>query len=104
MTEALLSIDRLKLVQRDLNLVDVHLVHVGNKRFVIAHTDEEREAAQGNGPALDECSLHDWLESCDGPPVELGIYVAVPHEPDAYSESYGADPWDFTRIEGLPNG
>lgn len=98
--EALLSIDTLKLVQRDLNLGSVHLAHVGNTGFVIAHTDEER----ADDDALTNCALHRWMLGQGAPPHAPDVYVVVPHEPDAHSEPYGADPWDFTPIDVFAKG
>lgn len=89
------SIADVKALQRERRMGDRHVVYIGRASFVVAHTDEERAAAAGDGAALDECPLHDWLESLDGPPCEPGYYTAERHEPDAYSEPYGADPWEF---------
>lgn len=89
------SIDTLKMAQSDLGLCDYHLVHLGEQGFTIAHTDEERSEARGGGTPLDECDLHGWLNGLDGPPEDPGVYVALPHEVDAYSESYPVPRWDF---------
>lgn len=92
-----LTIEELKAVQREADLCDVHVVDVGPDGFTLAHTDEER----ASGEPLEACELHRWLsEECDGPPEDPGIYVAFPHEPDAYSEPYGAAPWDLEPLEG----
>ena len=91
------SIDTLKLAQRDLELGEVHLVHVGAGGFTIAHTDAER--AESTTTALEQCELHRWLLGQSEPPVDTGLYVVVPHEPDAYSEPYGADPFDFEPLD-----
>lgn len=89
------TIEELREIQRRSRLGAFHVVELGEFGFVIAHTDAERSA----GVSLFECGLHAWLTAQNGPPVDVGLYVAFPHEPDAYSESYGADPWDFEPIE-----
>lgn len=94
MTEPVVTIEQVKAIQDRLNLRDQHLVWVGPASFVLAHTDEERAAPMD----LVRCELHAWLEGLDGPPEEVGFYVARRHEPDAYSEPYLADPWDFEPI------
>lgn len=87
------TIDDLKALQRRLGILDQHVVWLGAGRFVIAHTDEERATID-----LEDCDLHGWLHGLDGPPCEPGFYVAWPHEPDAYSEPYRADPWDLEPL------
>lgn len=92
------SIADVKALQREQGITD-HVVWLGPYSFVIAHTDAER-SSHGD---LEACGLHIWL--LDGPPdgVEIpGYYVVVPHELDAHSEPYRADPWDFhpLRPEG----
>lgn len=89
-----MSIDALKAEQARLGLTHVHLVHLAEEGFTIAHTDEERAAAE----PLEDCDLHRWLHGLDGPPADLGIWVAVPHVPDALQEPYGADPWSFEPV------
>ena len=88
---AVMSIDALKTIQRDSGLGDSHVVHLGTHGFTIAHTDDERASDE----PLHECGLHRWLVSLASAPHEEGLYVVERHEPDAYSEPYGADPWDF---------
>ena len=85
------SIDTLKMAQADLDLRHVHLVHLGHEGFTVAHTDEER----ASGKPLETCDLHEWLNDQDGPPKRPGLYVATPHEADAYSEAYPVPRWDF---------
>jgi hypothetical protein len=93
-----LSIDELKAWQCGAGLCDVHVVHLGLNGFTLAHTDTERASSE----PLESCELHEWLTSLGDPPVEPGIYVAIRHEPDAYSEPYGADPWDFEPAPVAP--
>lgn len=90
-----LDLDELLALQRDHDLGHVHLVDVGPKDFRLAHTDRER----ARGENTEACPMHVWLHSLDGPPEEPGIYVMLPHEPDAYSEPYGADPYDLEPCE-----
>lgn len=89
-----LSIDALKAEQRRLGLTHVHLVHLAEDAFTIAHTDEER----ASGIPLVDCDLHTWLHSLSEPPADVGVWVAVPHTPDRLQEPYGADPWDLEPI------
>lgn len=88
------SIETLKMAQRELDLCDAHVVHLGREGFTIAHTDEERASET----PLEDCDLHRWLTDADGPPTSIGVYVAVPHEVDAYSESYPVPRWDFLPL------
>lgn len=89
-----MNVESLRAIQRDMGLEMVHLVYVGERHFTVAHTDAERAAAAD----LTECPLHEWLVGLAGPPEAVGIYTAVSHEPDAYSEPYGADPWDLDPL------
>lgn len=85
------TIEDLKALQRQAGMNDRHLVYLGRDGFRIAHTDVERAAIE----PLTTCPLHEWLMSLDEAPAPPGIYVAWPHEPDAYSEPYGQGPWEF---------
>lgn len=100
-----LSIEQLKQVQREQDLLDTHLCSFDADGFTIAHTDEERAEAQGGGNPLDACPLVQAIEDRvgglgDGIPEEPGEYTAFPHQADGYSESYRSDyiGWDFTRL------
>ena len=93
--DATVSIAALKAKQTRLGLTHVHLVHLGETEFTIAHTDEERAA----GAPLEDCDLHRWLHSLDGPPADIGLWVAVPHVPDGRQEPYGSPPWDLDPVE-----
>lgn len=93
------TIDDLKALQRDLNLLDVHVVWLGLGGFVIAHTDEERAEAAMTG--LEECEMHIWLVERDGPPARTGYYVVTPHEVDQDSEPYPVARFDFTPLAVL---
>ena len=95
--QSVATIEDAKALQRERGLMDRHVVHIGHTAFVVAHTDKEREAAKEDG--LYNCPLHAWLESLDGPPHPVGWYAVDPHVPDAYSEPYGIDPWDFEPLE-----
>lgn len=88
------TISDLKAMQTRAKLDDVHVAWIGPDAFVLAHTDDERGSID-----LDDCELHRWLDGLEDQPREIGYYVVVPHEPDAYSEPYGADPWDFHPLE-----
>ena len=92
------SIERLCGLQDVLGRRDVHLVWVGDEGFTVAHTDDERANLGRAEHELAACELHRWLLSLDGPPESVGLYVAVPHEPDAYSEPLGAAPWDLEPL------
>lgn len=64
-----------------------HLVWLGEQKFTIAHTDEER--AEGLETMMD-CPLNDWMESWGGPPEEPdNIYIVVPYEDD----------WEFLSLD-----
>lgn len=82
-------------LQRDHGLGHVHVIYLDSLGFHIAHTDAERRA----GANLAECPLHVWLEECDESPEDDGVYTATSHEPDTYSEPYGAAPWDLERFD-----
>lgn len=56
---------------------DEHVVHIGEEKWTVAHTDDER--AEGFG-ALIECPINDWLEEFKTPPAPMGIYLAFPDE------------------------
>lgn len=89
------TIDDVKALQAKLGVPD-HVVWSDEQGFVIAHTDEERATID-----LHDCPLHQWLTGLGGPPEAMdlpGYYLAAPHRPDAYSEDYGRDPWDFWPI------
>jgi hypothetical protein len=88
------TIPEIKSLQRRLDMRDTHIVWIGPSRFVIAHTDEERATID-----LEDCELHAWLHGLGGPPTAYGYYTALRHEPDAYSESYRADPWDLCPLD-----
>lgn len=73
-------IEELIRFQAECGRQDDHLVWIGEQRFTIAHTDEER--AEGFDAIID-CPLNDWMESWGGPPEEPGkVYIAVPYEDD----------------------
>lgn len=91
MDQPTVGIDELRAIQRANDLGHVHLAYVGPTIFTLAHTDDERATLH----PLTDCALHQWASGLDGLPVQPGIYVATPHEPDQYSEPYGAAPWDF---------
>ena len=57
--------------QYELGLGDVHLVHIGENNWWLAHTEEER-ASDDN---LEECPFHTSLLRDIEPPVQPGIYV-----------------------------
>lgn len=89
------SVEDVKAIQRQLNLLDVHVVWLGPEHFVLAHTDDER----ASGDLY--CELHCWLRDvCDGPPEAVGYYVVTPHEVDAY-EPYPVARFDFVPCQGL---
>lgn len=78
-------------------LTNVHIVDIGPKDFRLAHTDVERAAGSNGRP----CPIHEWLADRAGPPAPAGIYVVTEHEVDAYSEHYGAEPWELHRLKPI---
>ncbi len=74
--------------------VDEHLVDVDEQGFTVTHPLTER--ADGT---MHLCDLHRWLREQDRAPGAPGRYRAVPHQPDAYSEPLGADPWDLEPVD-----
>ncbi len=90
-----MTLDDLIALQTEVEMRDRHLVYIGVDGFKIAHTDVERVSET----PLVECELHEWLSDLDEAPFRPGVYVAYPHEPDAYSESYHADSWDFEQFD-----
>lgn len=78
------SIPDLVNLQARLEDKETHLVFFGFERFVIAHTDSERESHEN----LEECPVHmfvDWK----GPQGKLGYYWARPVEGG----------WDFEPVD-----
>ncbi len=84
------QIDKLKAIQRRLNLGGVHLVWLGEHGFAIAHTDEERATID-----LHDCELHKRLGRAA--PEGTGYYIVTPN-PDG---GYG---FDFTPLVGIAAG
>jgi hypothetical protein len=73
-----MTIDEVKKIQRDNELLDTHVVWIGSTGFAIAHTDDERHMTQKFPAALplEDCPLHVWLEwQCDQPKPD-GVYIA----------------------------
>jgi hypothetical protein len=107
-----MTVEEVKRVQREAGLLDVHLVYLSGPdgdpamRFWCAHTQEERDNGTvkltQDAPTEDgACDLHRWLVTDARPNVlelEGGYYIVTPHQPDAYSEPYHADPWDFFPV------
>lgn len=91
------TIQEAKDLQARLDLRETHVIWLGEEGFTMAHTDTERATI-----SLEECDLHCWLVENGLPDEvsELGWYTAIPHQADAYSESFrgGACPWDFEPI------
>jgi hypothetical protein len=73
--------------------IDEHLVDLGDQHFTVTHPLTERFEGR-----MHECELHKWLSEQDGPPAPPGRYRARRHQPDAYSEPYGVDPWELERV------
>jgi hypothetical protein len=94
MTGARLTIDELRDIQRARDLLDAHVVSIDADGFTIAHTDAERKAG-----ALEDCSLHQWLLREGLPECGPGLYTVAIHQPDAVSESYRSDPYDFEPLK-----
>jgi hypothetical protein len=80
--------------QRKHDMADVHLVNVREDGFDLAHTDGERRA----GIDLEDCPVHRWLTGLSGPPAASGRYQVLNHEPDQYSEPWGAEPYDLEAV------
>lgn len=90
MSMAIPTIEDVKDMQRELGLLDRHVVWMGTYGFRIAHTDEERASID-----LESCGLHRYLCSFDDPPVQPGYYVAHPRSQDPESNE---DPWEFKPL------
>lgn len=94
------SIEEAQEFQRNLGLLDTHVVWMGFEGFAIAHTDAERESIPLVG-----CALHSWMSEREGPLKEVyddgeGWYVVRRREHDPTSESFPSDayPWIFERL------
>lgn len=87
-----ITLDDLLAMQRDAAATDVHVVAFDAGGFHLAHTDAECAVGE-NTPA---CRFHQWLAEIDAAPSDQhGVYVMVEHIPDAYSEPYGALPFEL---------
>lgn len=84
-------------LQSALGLSHVHVAEIAEDGWTLAHTDDERE----EWGTLTNCPLGLWLAELDSAPAEPGVYVVEPHEPDQYSEPYGAQPWEFCLLEDV---
>jgi hypothetical protein len=83
------TVEDARLIQRVMKFPE-HVAYVDLARgFVLAHTDEERRAADAGGPVLSECEVHKFLvEHGDCVPglcccfeASPGWYrIAAPHE------------------------
>jgi hypothetical protein len=93
------TIERLKTVQAQLGMTDTHLCWLGERTFVLAHTDEERATID-----LEDCELHQWLIDCTAAPAVAGYYSVEPHIPDLDSEPYGVAPWQFLSMSRMDRG
>jgi hypothetical protein len=62
-----------------------HIVHFGESGFTIRHPLHERR-----GHELEECALHEHVQSLSGPPVKPGTYRVTLH---------GFDAWDYVEVE-----
>lgn len=89
------DIETVKAIQKRNNLGHVHVVWLGKDGFVLAHTDEERATL---GMTLEHCRVHKYLSELSGNPRQLGYCIVVPHEVDAYSESYPVREFDIHQI------
>lgn len=67
-----MTIDEVKRIQRDNNLLNTHVVWIGRYGFAIAHTDNERITLH----LLSKCELHQWLDWQYDQPEPEGVYVA----------------------------
>ena len=67
------TIEDLKELQRSLDTLDKHIVYLGETRFVIAHTDFERNS----GMDLEDCDLHQDLLESDSPEEDMIGYWVV---------------------------
>ncbi|MEH3055464.1 MAG: hypothetical protein PGN13_16205 [Patulibacter minatonensis] len=96
-----LSIDALKTVQRQLHLENVHLVHLGEAQYTVAHTDAERRlVAREPSVDLTDCDLHCWLAELDGPPADPGVYlVDLPDECEPSDQPYIFAPLPTRALE-----
>lgn len=67
-----MTIDDVKRIQRDNDLLDKHVVWIGPTGFAIAHTDHERATLH----PLTDCALHNWLNWQPDQPAPTGVYIA----------------------------
>lgn len=81
-----MTIRKLKKIQREAGLGDVHLLWSDEHRFVIAHTDEER----ASGMDLEECPVHQFM-------------VSLPHQWDRSNPRNGISVLDDTWGTNGPN-
>jgi hypothetical protein len=81
--------------QREMGMVNVHLVLLRDDGFDLAHTDEERATL----PDLQDCPVHRWLWSLAGPPVEPGRYK-IKKLPSSASVSFRSDalPYELEKV------
>lgn len=95
-----MTIEELKHIQIEHDLLDKHIVWTDEVRFAIAHTQDERR--QGD-KAMNDCLLHRWLGECDGPPIPEGIYVATTaghwNQGGLGFDYYYRDPWFFESLK-----
>lgn len=69
-----MTIEELKILQREENGGSLHVVWIGEDGWACAHTDDERWLGQG---AMDACSINDWLNGQIDQPAPTGIYIAL---------------------------
>lgn len=92
-----MELDEVIRFQRAMGLSDTHVVAIEPERFLLAHTDFERDC----GMDLAECPIHRWLNGVGGPPAAPGIYLVASPGVDGYSTSHRSIPWELQRIGGL---
>lgn len=69
-----MKIEEVMAIQAKLNLGKDHVAYIGSDKWVVAHTDEEREEGF---EAMCECPINDWFESWGAPPAPIGLYIPL---------------------------
>jgi hypothetical protein len=69
-----MTIEELVALQCEEGSGHIHLVWIGPNKWVIAHTQDERDEGL---EVMVDCELNDWLESFVEQPAPTGIYAAL---------------------------
>lgn len=69
-----MTIEELKILQREENGGSLHVVWIGVDGWACAHTDDERWLGQD---VMDACPINAWLDGHIDQPAPDGIYIAL---------------------------